>query len=376
MRRAAKRAFLLVSRALGLFHLSRRLTRDRLRILCYHGFALDDEAEFFPPLFVHPARFRERLALLARHGFPVLPLDDALRRLERGDLPDGATAITIDDGFFSAYAEAVPALETHAFPATIYVTTYYAVKQAPVFRLAVQYMFWRSRAASLPASHPWAPEAPADLTDATARVRAMWHVIEYGEARSSEQERHAISRELAELLGVDYGAICRRRLFHLMTLDAIRDLATRGFDIQLHTHRHRLPQTTEEGTRREIVENREVLEAAVGHSLRHLCYPSSIWTPHQWPWLEALRIRSATTCSPGLNGPDTHRLALTRFLDTANVSAIEFEAELYGYLELMRPLRAWVWRLLGLRMPDDAPVGAAAHVPARPTASPSHPRGG
>lgn len=363
MRGAVKRAFLSLSRAFGLFHLSRWLTRGQLRILCYHGFALDDETRFLPPLFVDPLHFRERLALLARGGFPVLALDEALARLDRGDLPDGATVITIDDGFYGVHAAAAPALEEHGFTATIYVTTYYAVKQTPIFRLIVQYMFWRSPCTTLSTpSCPWAPAAPVDLTDSRARVRALWNVVEYGETQCDEVGRQALGRELGEHLGVDYAAARERRLFSIMTLEEIRDLAARGFDIQLHTHRHRLPQESEEAMRREVEENRALLEPLVGRTLHHLCYPSGQWAPHQWPWLEALEVRSATTCTPGLNRPDTSRLALTRFLDGANVSTIEFEAELCGYLELMRPLRAWVWRLLRLEMAQSPPLGTAAHV--------------
>jgi len=72
------------ARACGLFALARRLTARRLRILCYHGIALEDEAEFQPMLFMRAETFRSRLEQLSRSGYPVLPLGDALERLRRG----------------------------------------------------------------------------------------------------------------------------------------------------------------------------------------------------------------------------------------------------------------------------------------------------
>ena len=80
-----------------------------------------------------------------------------------------------------------------------------------------------------------------------------------------------------------------------MTPDEIRSLADLGMDIQLHTHRHQFPPV-EELARRELEDNRAVLEPILGRSCHHLCYPSGVFTPEQWPWLEACEIASATTC--------------------------------------------------------------------------------
>jgi hypothetical protein len=83
----------------GLFALARRLTPGGLRILCYHGFAVDDESEFRPGLFIRVETFRRRLAHLAAHRYPILSLDEAIDRLTRGTLPPNAVVITVDDGF-------------------------------------------------------------------------------------------------------------------------------------------------------------------------------------------------------------------------------------------------------------------------------------
>ena len=96
-----KEFILTVAKSAGFFHLARWMTGEALRILCFHGFAFRDEARFRPKLFMNRATFEQRLAILARHRFPVLKLDDALRRLAEGRLPPGATVITIDDGIYT-----------------------------------------------------------------------------------------------------------------------------------------------------------------------------------------------------------------------------------------------------------------------------------
>src|SRR5262249_35854225 len=56
------------ARAVGLFGLSRLLTRDALRIVCWHGTSLADEHRVFPGLFLSPDELERRL--LALHRYP------------------------------------------------------------------------------------------------------------------------------------------------------------------------------------------------------------------------------------------------------------------------------------------------------------------
>ena len=55
--------------------------------------------------------------------------------------------------------------------------------------------------------------------------------------------------------------------------------------------------------------------------------------------MAAVGVKSATTIEPGLNYPDTPRFALRRLMDGHPVSDIEFEAEMTGFMEIVRALR-------------------------------------
>jgi len=336
----AKEFILVAAKYLGFFHLARRLTGSALRILCYHGFAFRDEARFRPKLFMNRPTFEQRLALLARHRFPVLPLDEALRRLAEGTLPRGATVITVDDGFYSLHALAAAPLKTYGFPATAYVSTYYVEHQAPIYRLVVQYLFWSSRRATVTFSgRDWVVDGTLDLRDAAASTRMMWEIIRHGEERVSEPRRGEISAELARILDVDLTWVLQSRALSLMTPAELRGLSASGINVQLHTHRHRLAEDSETAVCDEIETNRKVLARATGERADHLCYPSGIWVQAQWLWLERLGVKSATTCLPGFNYRTTPPLGLKRFLDAENISSIAFEAEMFGFLELLR--RIW-----------------------------------
>jgi peptidoglycan/xylan/chitin deacetylase (PgdA/CDA1 family) len=329
-----------VSKYLGLFHLARILTRNKLRILCYHGFSLAGESAFRPKLFMEAKTFRRRMQFISDEGFPVLPLAEALTKLDKGNLPACSTVITIDDGFYSAKCLAIPALQKHSFPATLYVTTYYCAKQNPIFRLVMQYMFWRNQIAQLDLSMLTGTniDGITSLEDTSKKKRTLWEIIKYGEATLDEAQRCNLARKLAAVLEVDYQMIVSTRLFNLMNLQELCDLAVAGIDIQLHTHRHNFP--TEKGiASKEILDNKSVLEPVVGRKLRHFCYPSGLWSHQQWAWLSNQGIESAMSCDPGLNDTGTPRMALKRFLDGEHISQIEFEAEMTGFSELLRQAR-------------------------------------
>jgi peptidoglycan/xylan/chitin deacetylase (PgdA/CDA1 family) len=333
-----KRLFLRFSKSLGLFELARTIQRRGVRILCYHGFAIDDEALFRPKLFILRSTFEKRLLFLASKHFPILSFAEALERLSAGTLPAGATVITIDDGFYSTLRCAVPLLRRFSFPATVYVTTYYSLRNNPIFRLAIQYMFWKTRDShldlnGLPVSH----SGIVELADHNIRDRLMWEIIEHGEKQLGEAQRCELAQALSRKLHVDYEAIVRSRALTLMNRAELRDLVACGIDLELHTHRHRLPEE-ENAIRQELGDNRAILEPITGRPLQHLCYPSGIWSERSWPLLSAVGVKSATTCEPGLNLVNTPKLGLKRFLDGENISHIEFESEMCGFNDFLRAI--------------------------------------
>lgn len=338
--RRLKIAVLFLARAAGLFTLARWLTRRNLKILCYHGFAYDDEADFRPLLFMRPALFEQRMARLRELGYRVLPLNEAVERMYDGTLPSNAVALTIDDGFESTYSLAVPILAKHRLPATVYVTSYYVAHDAPVFRLLVQYMFWKARRAPLHIQRQtWHPDACIDADDAVGRDRLQQALIAHGEAAGSEAARHALGLWLAEALGLDFQALAESRKLHMMRPEHLRKLAEFGVSVELHTHRHRFPTTDFGLAQREILDNRASLERWLPGPFEHFCYPSGEFHERQFDWLDSVGVKSSTTCLPGLNTAATPRQALHRFLDGQNIHALEFESALCGFSDLLRRKR-------------------------------------
>src|SRR5215472_13688596 len=175
IRKIAKSSALALLRSTGAFSASARSARrqKRLLILCYHGLSLRDE-HLWDSLFITPELFRHRLETLRAAEASVLPLSEALARLNAGSLPPRSVAITFDDGFCDFLRHGMPLLRSFGFPATLYLTTHYCRYRVPVFNLVASYLLWKCRRPVFEWGHVGlGPMSNRTSTDQWAIVRAL-----------------------------------------------------------------------------------------------------------------------------------------------------------------------------------------------------------
>jgi peptidoglycan/xylan/chitin deacetylase (PgdA/CDA1 family)/SAM-dependent methyltransferase len=323
----------------GLNAVSRSRWRSRrLLILCYHGFAQDDEHRWDPALYVTRDHLESRLKFLAAEGYAVVPLAEGLARLRAGTLPPRAVAITVDDGTYDFYAIAYPVLKRLGVPVTVFVSTYYVVDRRPVFDGACQYLLWKAwTSGKVDLKDPLDDGAPllrtaVDCGAAAVRVREIAR-----RERWSAERKHEWLERFARRLGLDWEDFLRRRLVALMHPEEIGALDPAIADVQLHTHRHRAPEQRELFLR-EIADNRRALsECGVdARRLTHFCYPSGIHLPAFLPWLAEAGVTSAVTTVPGVASKRDDALLLPRFIDATTTSEVEFEGWASGLRHFLR----------------------------------------
>jgi len=326
------------SRSLGVFKLianSSWRTR-RLLILCYHGVSLHDEHEWDPQLFVTPEFLRRRFELLRNMKCNVLPFGQAVQLLQDGMLPPRSVALTFDDGFYNFLSAAMPILEEFRFPATNYVSSYHSIHQRPIMQLTMRYMLWSSPMRELPAGMLPGVVKRINLDVPAQNEEVFRNLLEQARSLSGDRTaQQAWLRDIAIRLNVDWDGIISKRLFHLMTADELREAATRGFDIQLHTHRHRTPRDKQVFLA-EVQENRQYLESLTGQPAVHFCYPSGDVDPVFFPWLHELKVTTATTVSAGLAHRHSDPLLLPRYVDTMAQNDTVYESWLSGTNEFLR----------------------------------------
>ena len=315
--------------------LDSRWRRHRLPIVCFHGVSTADEHECYPGFFLPPSVFRAKLQILRSLDVNALPLGEALRRLHDGTLPPRAIVITIDDGFYGAYAVGGPMLADFGFHATVYLTTHYIHHDRPVFDNMCGYLLKRSYGREL--VWPRVLEAPVVLgLQSDLQVRTT--IMAYARDRQLDSARKdLLLAELADLLSIDYEDLRRRRLFQIVHPD---EIATwQDVDFELHTHRHRVSRN-KAVFRDSILRNRMELKQITGRESRHFAYPGGTYLPEHTQWLVELGIQSAVTCESGLATRNSSFMLLPRIMDTARLSIEEMESWVTGLAALL-PTRSY-----------------------------------
>ncbi len=131
-------------------------------------------------------------------GASVLPLGEALDRLNADSLPRQSVSLTFDDGFSDFLKHGVPILSEFGYPCTLYLTTHYCDYPVPIIGLILHYLLWKSRRPSLRLPQ-FGMEQEMVLESYEDRQRVVRHLVNWAEERKfSTLEKDAIARQLAE----------------------------------------------------------------------------------------------------------------------------------------------------------------------------------
>jgi peptidoglycan/xylan/chitin deacetylase (PgdA/CDA1 family) len=318
-------------RSTGVFSLLANSHRrnSRLLILCYHGVSLRDEHEWSPDLYVTPDLLRRRFQLLKDYAANVLPLGEALDRLQTGALPPRSVVLTFDDGFYDFRVHALPALQGFGFPCTLYLTTHYCYRRLPIFRLIVRYLLWKSRKERVDLTG-FGPLGPVSVGTEPERLNVASTMLEWViSAGMSTAAQDEVARRLAQLLRLDYDDLLRARVLQILSPEEVTGISRAGVEVELHTHRHRTPRNRDLFLR-EVRDNTASIMEFTGRRPAHFCYPSGDYASAFVPWLKELGVRSATTCELGLAAPGADPFRLPRVLDDNSIASIDLESYLCG----------------------------------------------
>jgi peptidoglycan/xylan/chitin deacetylase (PgdA/CDA1 family) len=243
-------------------------------------------------LEVTPEFFDDALSLIAARGFQFVTLEEAARRLTQGGAP--FAALTFDDGYRDTRDVALPVLERHGAPATVFFAIGMIERTARLWWLEMEEAIRRldvleSGGLSLPARTAreksaaferlyWALRArpEADLLDAVAKL-----AVEAG----------VTSEALAE---PEFMTWNETRAF------AAHPLATIGAHSLTHC---RLAQWPAEVARAEMAGSKAALEAQLGREVSSFAYPVGDPTsagPREFALARNAGFRVAVTTRPGM----------------------------------------------------------------------------
>ena len=236
----------------------------RLSILIFHRvFRTRD------PLFPEEpdmARFGEILGWLGA-WFRVLPLDDAVTRLQAGTLPARAVAISFDDGYADNFENALPLLEKHQLPATFFVSTGF-LDGGRMWNDTVIEAIRACPDETLHLDDPGLGLGRFRLASVEDKRRAIETIIPRIKYLPVH-ERAENAERIARIAGVDLPSNL------MMTSEQIRQLHRLGMQIGAHTMAHpNLVTIGLDEARKEIAGSKRFLEERLETRVRLFAYPN------------------------------------------------------------------------------------------------------
>jgi peptidoglycan/xylan/chitin deacetylase (PgdA/CDA1 family) len=256
--------------------------------LMYHNI---DAHETDPwDLAVHPGKFEEQLRWL-KENCNVITVQQMISDWKNGSLKKHSVVLTFDDGYLDNFIHAKPLLEKYNLPATFFIATHNLLTQTPYWWDQLQYIILES--AVLPAilnirvggkQINFDLEEEKELTPSVQKEIQQWHYPLAPDTKRAQlysmlsQEITAITfdeqQDVLEQLKI-WSNVRELKCPEIMNREQLIELSKGElFTIGAHTVTHAaLGKISEDQQRKEMVENKEMLENILNREVKFLAYP-------------------------------------------------------------------------------------------------------
>lgn len=280
------------------------LGQPKLTTLIYHQVL--PEPDPLRPWEIDLTRFRQHLRWIA-DTYKVIPLKDAVQRLNSGTLEKGCACITFDDGYMNNATVAANVLKEFDFHATFFCTSAYLDGD----------MMWNDKV--IESVRNW-PEATLNLealdiialpVGSADEKLAATHTILNKLKYADFEERLKIANDLNQQC-----AAPAERL--MMTAKEIQQLKEDGMTIGGHTHDHPiLLKLDAEQARQQILQNKTILEEIISEPLDLFAYPNGKpgvdYNQDHIQMIKQAGYQAAMSTSPGASTSNLDPFQLPRF---------------------------------------------------------------
>lgn len=279
--------------------LIRALSASRGVIFTLHRVVPEAPAPFSPNaiLQVRPDFLEYCIVRIRALGIDIVSLDEALVRLAATDSEKPFVVFTFDDAYKDNLVHALPILQRHNCPFTLYVPTALVDGVGEVWWQAIEDIIARQEAIALPAGD----EIDYLDTRTTAQKQAAYDTLYWRMRKMPEVRRVELVRTFATSYGYDLDGQCRDLIMDWSELSAFANdpLCTIGAHTVYHYELAKLPL---EQARSEMAQSTDIILAQFGQRPVHISYPiggSTSAGPREFDLARELGFRSGVTTRPG-----------------------------------------------------------------------------
>ncbi len=309
----------------------RTVFAGRAVILLFHEIHRDCRSELMTG--ISPSLLEYSVVWLRREGWEILSLDQCLQRLSNGEKSGRYAVITFDDGYRDNVSTALPILERHDAPFTIYVPSGAPARTLQAWWLALRELF-RSQDTVLIDAMATRFQCP----DYQAKVLGLLCVTDW-----VHEDYRRIDLLIPTFLsaGLSFAALNDAYFVDDRTIQALarHPLVSIGG----HTTSHpALKLLDAQSALDEITDNRSYLENLLQFPIRHFAYPygdAAACGPREEDLARRAGFATAATTRHGqLGDPPLNLFALPRIGVYPSDTKVSFQARASGLGEAVRML--------------------------------------
>lgn len=285
-----------LSRMPALFNL---LSRSRGVIFTLHRVLPDEPADFAPNaiLQVRPDFLDYVIERVRERGIDIVGLDEALERLAAPEKGRPFIVLTFDDAYRDNLRYALPILQQHDAPFTLYVPTAFVDGVGQLWWQAIEDIIARQEAVA------FTEDGDTEYVDTrtTAEKSEAFKRLYWRLRKLPEPERLNLLAEFTTNYGYDLARQCRDLImdWQELRLFAGDPLCTIGAHTVNHYELAKLPQ---DQARNEMIQSVDVIEAQFGIRPAHFSYPLGgplSCGPREFVLARDLGFKTAVTTRPG-----------------------------------------------------------------------------
>jgi peptidoglycan/xylan/chitin deacetylase (PgdA/CDA1 family) len=279
--------------------------RAGLSILIFHR-VLPEPDPLFPSEM--DARRFDTLMRWMKEWFNVLPLAEAVARLQRGALPARAAAITFDDGYADNHDVALPILQRHGLSATFFIGVGF-LDGGRMFNDTVIEAVRRCGQPALDLTPlGLGRHAVGSLAEKRQAIPALLNQIKYLPFAQRRETVEALAAIAEVTLPDDL----------MMSRQQVKALHESGMGIGAHTVHHPILARLDSGeAEREIADSRDELQALLGEPVTLFAYPNgkpgSDYRPEHVAMARWLGFQAAVSTAWGVARGESDVFQLPRF---------------------------------------------------------------
>lgn len=312
----------------------RKLATPHLWVLMYHRVLPKDDPRFLleePGMIVTPETFEMHLIEAKKH-FQVMHLSEWLCNLEQGNpLPEKTCVFTFDDGWSDNFEFALPLLEKHQVPATLF---------AVAEKIDTDFQFWPNiilallldGRADILQQHPllntvlrhFSLPQKFDSEHAAAWIKQLKQLSDANIFKALEELNWQKSLSFAMKPG-------------LMSWEQLRTMASSDWiEVGSHTCNHKRLTSSLSGTelRHEVCNSFNILKSNLNRNIPLFCFPNGDYNQEALSLVQT-HYKGAVTTKKGINNIQSlhqHELLRIGLHDQISNTPSLFEAKLSGHV--------------------------------------------